>query len=311
MIARRSMLAASALVTPFAGFAAAPAAAQGQGQPLFRFGVIADPQYAPVAPNLTSQRYYANSLWKMQQAIATLNGEDLRFVVTLGDIIDRHWESFSHILPMYDTLRHDKFFLLGNHDFQVAPEYLRSVIRTVGMPRAYYDFAGAGWRFIVLDGNDVSLFAPPAGDPRRAVAQQRYDALKAQGAANAQTWNGSLGDAQFDWLKQTLDKARDAREQVIVMGHYPVYPANQHNMWDAERIVALLNEYPNVAGYFCGHNHAGNYGETGGQHFVNFCGMVDTPDTSAYSIVEVFADRLMIRGFGREPHRELRLRSAS
>ncbi|MGG2476606.1 hypothetical protein ACNVD4_14660, partial [Rhizobium sp. BR5] len=26
-------------------------------------------------------------------------------------------------------------------------------------------------RFVVLDGNEVSLFAPPPGDPRRALAQ--------------------------------------------------------------------------------------------------------------------------------------------
>jgi len=303
------MLAATALVTPFAGFVADRAAAQ--GQPLFRFGVIADPQYAPVPPNLSNHRYYANSLWKMQEAIARLNEEDLSFVVTLGDIIDRHWESYSHILPMYDTLRHEKVFVLGNHDFAVAADYLRSVLRTVGMPRAYYDFAGGGWRFVMLDGNDVSTFAPPPGDPRRAVAAQRLADLKARNAENAQSWNGSLSDTQFGWLKQTLDRARGAGERVIVMGHYPIYPANQHNMWDSERIVALLNAYTNVAAYFCGHNHAGNYGEAGGQHFLNFKGMVDTPTTTAYAIVEVHADRIMVRGFGRETDRELKLRSAT
>ncbi len=308
MLARRSLFAAVTLLTPLAGFTTP---ARAQGGKLFSFGVIADPQYAPVPPNLRNKRYYANSLWKMQDAIATLNGEELSFVVTLGDIIDRHWESFSHILPMYDTLRHRKAFVLGNHDFEVGADYLRSVVRTVGMPNAYYDFAGAGHRFVLIDGNDVTVFAPPAGDPRRALAAERLAALKARNAENAQPWNGSLGDAQIAWLKRTLDAARAANERVIVMGHYPVYPANIHNMWDAERIVALLGEYPNVAAYFCGHNHAGNYGETNGQHFVNFCGMVDTPDTTAYSIVEVYPDRLAIRGFGRESNRELRIRATS
>lgn len=310
MISRRNLLkagAAAALFTPFAGFTATPSAAQ--SGPLFRFGVIADPQYAPVPPNLTSNRYYANSLWKVSEAIDAFNKEDLKFVATLGDIIDRHWESYAHILPLYDKLKHERFFVLGNHDYEVGAEYLSSVVRTAGMPKAYYDFAGGGYRFVVIDGNDVTLFAPPRNDPRRDIAAQRLSALKAKGADNAQVWNGSLSDEQFAWLETTVKKAQAAGEKVVVMGHYPVYPANQHNMWDAERIVQLLAASPAVVAYFCGHNHAGNFGEAGGKYFVNFRGMVDTPTTTAYSVVEVHRDRIDIRGFGREENRSLRIAS--
>lgn len=308
MINRRNLLAASAaasLVTPFGGFTAARA--QGAAGPLFRFGLVADPQYAPVVPNLRMNRYYANSLWKLSAAIDELNKHELTFVATLGDIIDRHWESFGHVLPLYDQLKHPRFFVLGNHDFDVAADYLGSVVRNAGMPRAYYDFAGGGYRFIVLDGNDVSTFAPPRGDARRELAAERLAALKAKGAANAQSWNGSLSDAQFTWLTETLAKARTAGEKVIVMGHYPIYPANIHNLWDAERIVDLLTAQDHVVAYFCGHNHAGNFGELKGKYFVNLCGMVDTPDTTAYAVVEVHADRLEIKGFGREPSRVLKI----
>jgi hypothetical protein len=40
---------------------------------------------------------------------------------------------------------------------------------------------------------------------------------------------------------------------------------------------------------------------------VNFCGMVDTPDTTAFSVVEVYRDRIAIRGTGREPSRTLKI----
>lgn len=308
MISRRNLLkaGAAALFTPFAGFTVTPSSAQ--SGPLFRFGIIADPQYAPVAPNRT--RYYANSLWKVSEAIDTLNNEDLKFVATLGDIIDRHWESYAHILPLYDKLRHERFFVLGNHDYEVSAEYLSSVVRTAGMPKAYYDFAGGGYRFVVIDGNDVTTFAPPRNDPRREIAAKRLADLKAKGAENAQTWNGSLSDEQFAWLETVVKKAQGAGEKVIVMGHYPVYPANEHNMWDSERIVALLTGAPNVVAYFCGHNHAGNFGEIGGKYFVNFRGMVETAATTAYSVVEVHGDRIDIRGFGREENRSLRIVSA-
>jgi len=35
--------------------------------------------------------------------------------------------------------------------------------------------------------------------------------------------------------------------------------------------------------------------------------MVDTPDTTAYSVVEVYADRIEIRGVGREEDRTLKI----
>jgi 3',5'-cyclic AMP phosphodiesterase CpdA len=175
------------------------------------------------------------------------------------------------------------------------------------MDKAYYDFTGGGYRFLVLDGNDVSTFAPPEGDPRREIAAARLDELKAKGAANAQSWNGSLSDEQFAWAEETMKKAQAAGEKVIVLNHYPVYPANEHNQWDSERIVEMLTGYDNFVAYFNGHNHAGNYGETGGKHFLNFKGMVDTPDTTAYSIVEVYGDRIEVRGVGREENRTLKI----
>ena len=56
--------------------------------------------------------------------------------------------------------------------------------------------------------------------------------MKAKGAINAQTWNGSLGDEQFAWLEATIKKAQAASEKVIVMGHYPVYPVNELVIWN-------------------------------------------------------------------------------
>ncbi|WEX11245.1 metallophosphoesterase [Chelativorans sp. AA-79] len=308
MPTRRTLIkaaAAAGLFTPFGGFAASPAKAE--GAPAFRFGIIADPQYAPFPPKPGGSRYYANSLWKLSEAIGTFNGQDLQFVATLGDIIDRNWDSFGDILPIYDTLRHDHFFVLGNHDYEVGQDYLRSVVRTVGMPRAYYDFSGGGYRFIVIDGNDVSLFAPPAGDPRLEIAAERLAKLKETGAENAHSWNGSLSDEQFAWLGRTIEEAKNAGEKVIVLSHYPVYPDNMHNLWDSERIVELLTGHDHVVAFFNGHNHAGNYGEVAGTHFVNFQGMVETPAHNAYAVLEVYEDRLEISGFGREPSRSLRI----
>ncbi|MDF3607310.1 metallophosphoesterase [Paracoccus sp. DMF-8] len=311
MFSRRDILAsvpAAALATAATGALAQGAAetTTPQGFTPFRFGVISDPQFAPTVPNATGTRFYANSLWKLDEAITELNShDDLEFVVTLGDVIDRHWDSYSYIMPVYDRLKHPRHFLLGNHDYDYPGEWFPSVLRTVGLPAPYYDFAVKGVRFIALDGNEISTFALPPDDPRHAIAQERLAKLQEAGAENAQSWNGSLSDEQFAWLESRLTAAEQAGERTILLCHYPIYPANEHNLWDSERIVELIGKHPTCMAWFNGHNHAGNYGAIGKQHFVNFRGMVDTPDTSCFAIVSVHEDRIEIQGFGREESRTL------
>lgn len=303
MVTRRSVLAgASALAAP------ATRGSADTGTRL-RFGIVADPQYAEAPPNVAWNRYYTASIGKLRAAVETFNGADLHFVATLGDLIDRDWSSFDAIMPVYDCLRTGTTFLLGNHDLEVEPERLDSVATRLGMPSPYYDFSTHGFRFIVLDGNDVSVFAPPPGDPRRKLAEERLARLKAEGALQAQPWNGSLSDAQFAWLEKRLAEARAEGERVVVLNHYPVYPASYLCMWDAQKILDLLLGQDHVVAYFCGHDHAGGYGEAGGIHFVTFTGMVDTPDTNAFAIVEIDGSRMEIKGFGREPSRSLVLKA--
>ncbi|RWY70971.1 phosphatase [Rhizobium leguminosarum] len=270
---------------------------------LFRFGIIADPQYAAIAPHIAMDRYYANSLAKVAAAIEVFNGEQLSFVMTLGDVIDRRFSSFDDILPVYETLRHEALFLLGNHDFSVSAGHLSEVAARLGMPSPYYSFVRHGWRFVVLDGNEVSIFAPPEGHPHRALAAEMLAELQAKGARNAHRWNAALSDEQFAWLGDEIAKAAAAGEKVIVM--YPVHPPSEHGMWDSERTVALLASSSNVVAYLNGHDHVGNYGMAGACHFLNFKGVVDTEMENAFAIVEVYASRIEIRGFGREVSRTL------
>ena len=56
-----------------------------------------------------------------------------------------------------------------------------------------------------------------------------------------------------------------------------------------------------------GHNHDGNYGEHAGVHYLNLKAMLDTPET-AYARLDFFADRVVVRGFGRQPDYVLPLR---
>lgn len=273
--------------------------------PLLRFGVITDPQYADLPPWVEMDRHYRNSLAKLDEAIEVLNGEELSFVVTLGDLIDRHWESFWPVLSRYEKLKHESVLMPGNHDFAVAPEYLGEVHKRLGMPAAWHEFSRRGIRFIVIDGNEVSLFSTPAGDPRHDLARARLDALLAAGAANAQEWNGGIGDEQFAWLELAIKRAELAGEKAVVMGHYPLYPENEHNLWGGDRLLDLFERSGNVIAYLNGHNHVGNLGRHGSTWYVNFKGMVDTETENTFAVVEIYPDRIEIIGHGREESRTL------
>jgi 3',5'-cyclic AMP phosphodiesterase CpdA len=273
------------------------------GPPLVRFGLIADPQYAPHPPMW--DRFYANSLGKLEAAIAALNAEALDFVVTLGDLIDRDWASFDDVLPLYDRLTHPHRFVLGNHDFEVAPERVNEVPARLGIATRHHDFAHGGVRFIVVDGTDLSLYGNRPGTPSHARAEAMLGKLHAAGAANAQPWNGGLSDAQLAWLGARLDAAAAAGERVIVLGHFPIHPPDRHNLWNAEALLALLAERPCVLAYINGHNHDGHYGRFGRLHCVTLEGMVETASQTAFAVASLYSDRLELRGTGRLTSRTL------
>lgn len=286
-------------------FVAAVLAAPGIAQeaPLVRFGAIADPQYAPAPPR--GSRYYANSLAKLAEAVDALNEEDLDFVITLGDIIDRHVEAYNHILPIYQRIETDNWFVLGNHEYDVHRDYVQTVPMYLGMDARYYSFTENGVRFITVDGNDLSMYATPKDTPRFEEAEAMFNALVEAEAVNAQSWNGGIGQEQFAWLKSELDAAQSANELVIVFNHFPAAPEDIHNLWNYKDVQTMLGQYDNVMAYFNGHNHKGHYGEVDGVHYVTVEGMLETANTSAYAIIEVYPDRVVMDGFGRASDREL------
>ncbi|MBD1382977.1 metallophosphoesterase [Metabacillus arenae] len=272
-------------------------------KPSFQFGLVADAQYADIDSKGT--RFYRASLDKLTEAVKTFNEHDLKFTVQLGDLIDRNESSFSKILPIYNKVNGPKYHVLGNHDYAMDA---KSVANLLGMQNFYYDFGYDGWRFIVIDTNDLSTYANPIDSEKYRQSQNIYEVLKWSGAENAQTWNGGVGSDQMTWLRDVLKKSAQAGEKVVVIGHAPISPLNVHNAWNDEALVKELESAGNVAAYFNGHNHAGNYAEKNGIHYVNFKGMVETADTNAFSIVRVYHDRLEIKGFDREENRVLKIK---
>ena len=310
-------VAAAALLWSTAGLPAAegPAAEK----PILSFGVIADVQYADIKPE--GGRHYRESLDRFKEAVQKFNELKPDFVIHTGDFIDRDISSYDAVLPVYERLSMPHYFCLGNHDFAVKDDEKAAIVPKLGLDKrgdgkGYYDFATggppdaasagkrAGWRFVVLNGNDVSIISSRAGSDERKAAEKVMAELKQKGAKNAGMYNGAVGPAQLAWLKATLAKADAAGEKTVVFCHFPVYPATGATLWNGDELVSALESAKGVVAYIAGHDHKGGYAEKNGIHYLTVCGMVETNDT-AYALVEVRADGLHVTGFGRQPTRVL------
>jgi manganese-dependent ADP-ribose/CDP-alcohol diphosphatase len=274
--------------------AAAAGGARAEGpKPEFSIGAIADCQYAaePDAP----PRLYHTAPGKLAAAIDDFNGQPLAFVVQLGDFIDRDWQSFDTLLPIAAKLRHPWHFVLGNHDFAVDDAYKPQVPAKLSMPARYYSFVQHGWMFIVTDGNGLSSYAWPQGSAELAHSMAVHASLY----PDKPLWDGGIDDAQMDWLDRTLAEADRRKLKVMLFSHFPVWPENPHNLWNAPAVMALLDRHPSVKIWLDGHNHEGNYGMRGGIHYLNLKAMLDTPET-AYARLDFYRDRVVVHGFGRQ-----------
>lgn len=267
----------------------------------YSFGVIADCQYCKEEG--TGVRKYAKSNTKLAACVKHFNTMNLEYTIHLGDFIDHNWESFDIVNPIYNQLNMPHYHVLGNHDFWVIDKKKSAVTHKLGMPSAYYDFEVKGWRFVVLNGNDISFHAYPKDSKNYQLAVEYYKNNKLK----SPDWNGAIGTTQLNWLKAILAKATKHKEPVIIYCHFPVYPDNIHNLWNANEVIDIIEDYPCVKAYINGHNHEGNYGLKNGVHYLTMKGMVDT-DESAYGVIKVDKEQLIVKGYGRELDRVLKIK---
>ncbi len=301
MISRRTFLAASSLAFPFVS--------RGAAKPILQLGLLADPQYldAPAA----GTRFYRQSIGKLGAAVEHFNTLDLDFCVNAGDTIDRDLASFDAILKPLAQCRHKFHHILGNHDFELPDDQKGGVPARLGLTRRYHSITQSGFCFLMLDTNDVSLYAQPASAPETRVALQALNRLAATRVIHAQPWNGAVGPAQLDWLDETCRKAAAEKQKVIIFSHHPVLPSpHNRNAWNSDALASRGALHPNIVAWISGHNHAGAYELRGGLPFITLKGMVETQDTNAFATARLFADRLELTGHGREISREIPFRGS-
>ena len=268
----------------------------------FKIGIVSDCQYCNC--EIKWNRYYKKAPQRLKEAVAVLNNETLSYTIHLGDFIDKNFESLDSVLPIWKKLKSPSYHVLGNHDFEVKDSLKKEVIKKLNLKERYYSFVEKDWRFIVLDGNDLSFYGALT-EAKKQQTDSLFNSLKDKNLPYLKEWNGALSTHQLTWVKKELDKAVKNNQKVGFYCHFPVFPIDQHTIWNREQFLSLIKPYKNVKIFFNGHNHAGAYELVDNVHYLTFKGMVDTEGTSAFAKVYFNKDTITVEGFYREPSRKL------
>ena len=266
----------------------------------FKIGIISDCQYCNC--DVKWNRYYKKAPQRLKEAIAILNKDTLSYTIHLGDFIDKNFESLDSILPTWKQLKSPSYHVLGNHDFEVNDSLKEKVLQQLNIKNRYYSFIKQDWRFIVLDGNDLS-FHGALTETKKQQTDSIFNLLKGKNLPFVKKWNGGLSTHQLEWIQAQLDIATQQNQKVGFYCHFPIFPIDQHNIWNRAQFLSLIKPYKNVKLFFNGHNHAGAYQLEDNVHYLTFKGMVDTENTSAFAKVNFNKDTITIEGYQREPSR--------
>jgi predicted phosphodiesterase len=269
---------------------------------LFSFGIIADVQYADY--DAVGTRFYRSSTEKLREAVASFKKDSVSFIINLGDLIDHDYVSFKPVLDIIGSSAINAYHVAGNHDFSVEKRLKKRLPVLASSKAGYYSFSYDNFRFIFLNGNEISTYISNNKTDIKE-AEENLSLMKGKGEVNAVNWNGGFSRKQIDWLTGELTKAAAQNEKVFLICHFPVFPENVHNLLNYKEVLTILENYGNIIAWFNGHNHAGNYGNYNMTHFVTFKGMVETENSNSFAVVEVYKNKIWIKGSGREKNQIL------
>eukprot|EP00752_Nemacystus_decipiens_P005814 g5259.t1 len=127
-------------------------------------------------------------------------------------------------------------------------------------------------------------------------------------------YNGGVGAEQLVWLEDELAAASRAGQRVIGFGHVPIHPAEPSShtlLWNYQEVLEVMHKFDCVAMFLSGHRHRETYfQDTKGIHHVSLAAALEAPpDEEAFASIDVFSDRLELRGHGVVESRTLGVRA--
>jgi len=146
---------------------------------LFSIGLVTDVQYADKNDDILpdAKKYYREALTKLSKCIDSFNEKNLEFVVHLGDLIDGNINLEKTKIDLEETIKvlsksTKKFhYIIGNHCLSVPRDHLFERLK---IKQSYYDLVIKGWRFLFLDGSDISVYGWPENSPNHKEAKKIF-----------------------------------------------------------------------------------------------------------------------------------------
>ncbi|KAG6584112.1 Manganese-dependent ADP-ribose/CDP-alcohol diphosphatase, partial [Cucurbita argyrosperma subsp. sororia] len=293
-------------------------------QPLFSFGVISDVQYADIPDGrsfLGTPRYYRHSIHVLNRAVQNWNNhQKLKFVLSFGDIVDgfcpkdQSLSSVKKVVSEFDKFNGLVYHMIGNHCLYNLPrkELLPLLkISKLDGGLAYYDFSPTpNFRFVVLDGYDISVIGWPQDHPNSMEALQILSQRNPNADKNSPSgliglerrylmFNGGVGKEQLKWLDGVLQEATHLKQKVIVCSHLPLDPGAtsfEALLWNYDEVMNLIHNYNCVKVCLAGHDHKGGYtiDSHGIHHRVLEAALECPPGSDAFGHIDVYNDGLYL-----------------
>lgn len=268
-----------------------------------KFAVIGDCHFSHKGNYATRDCLGARD--KVSHIIEKLNERGLDFVFSLGDLGDGHGEEeLPEMLEAFSACRHPVKYAIGNHDLCRRGEVEH--MEAAGIPGSIYDFSVSGYRFVVLNGFEISRFS--RNEDERAFY---WDFRKNNPDVPIQEWPGLLRESTWARLEAVLEDSAAKGELVILFCHVPTLEdACLREPWETEphavlvenkKMLALLDRYTHVRAYIAGHYHPGGLSVRNGVMHKTVKSICDfTADT--YCIITADKEKIRISGAGAETH---------
>ncbi|MDR2928784.1 MAG: metallophosphoesterase [Cytophagaceae bacterium] len=273
-----------------------------QQMPLVRFGLLSDIQYCNCDDYGT--RFFSRTLARIDECVAHFNRQQVHFTINLGDFTEKNQSDLNAVLRPLTKLNHRSYNITGNHDHTDVVNTSR-LYRRLGMEAPYYSFTFNNIVFVMLNTNDVASYRLLRGMKSRRALSQMLLQIKKDGRSNGYRWNGGIGKEQLQWLHAQLQSAEEAGQQVYLFSHHPLYPNGSFSALNDVEVLSVISNFTCVKAMFAGHYHAGVFAAFGTIPCITVEGMVETADTTAFAVVELYSNKFVVHGAGRVKSKEI------
>lgn len=301
--------------------------------------MIADIQYVDANDAMNFQqtkwRRYRSSLEIYRQALRSWTHDyKVDFSIILGDLIDGRAAAhktqhtcLNALLEIEKQLPLPRYLCFGNHcHYCFSRAELKALAARSCIARdhdqsncplqpngleLYYSWSPApGWRFISVDGYEVSLIAAGSHEHHAnacALVKQHnpndltdsngwFDNLPAD-KRRFVPYNGGISQAQLHWLEGLLRSSCQRKEKVVVFCHQAIFSPDRPKslLWNAEEVLSVLHRFDDtVVLWLAGHDHKGQSAVDphGIHHLVPPAPIECESGDTAFGVMEVHAEHL-------------------